>query len=112
MNKTAGARAAFRKIPYPPTHAGHSVADERSRGRRAELVGDDAQFAALAREPRDGAQEVLPLGRIDPGGAHDQERAAGAADFVLAGKLGRAVDGQGPRRIVLAPGRAPEPSNT
>ena len=50
MNEAAGARAKFPQSFHAlRQHAGHHVADQRSGGRRADLVGDDAQLAALAR---------------------------------------------------------------
>src|SRR6185437_14361359 len=54
-------------FPYQQVEAG--IDDQAGVGRRAVLVGDHAQFVALGAEPQHGAQEVVAVCGIDPGGA-------------------------------------------
>lgn len=65
-------------------------------GGGAELVGDDADFLALAHEADHGFDEIVAVGGVDPGGADDEGFfAKDPADGLFAGEFGCAVDVQG-----------------
>ena len=98
----AAARSYHEHAPAPatwrrPSRRSSAIADERVREvagerRAADLVVDDAELVALAREPQHGGDEVAAVGAEQPGGADDRVRAGrGGGDRVLAGELGAAV---------------------
>ena len=104
----SAARSRKRSSP-PATILVTPSAIKRRRGRRADLVADDAQLLALQRQPGDRAHEILALRCIDPAGAEDQKRTAGGTNGIFAGELGLAVDAERARLVVLAPGPVAAP---
>ena len=70
----------------------NSFRQVRDIGRGAALVGDDAQLRPLPRQAHHGAQEILPVGRIEPGGAQDQVPRIDGLNGRLAFELGAAVN--------------------
>src|SRR5262249_12838536 len=66
--------------------------DVVSRGRAADLVGDDLERRLRVRKPQDGAPEVLPMGGEDPAGAQYNVAGERFAHRDLAGELGSAID--------------------
>lgn len=64
----------------------------RNVGRVAALVGHDAQLGAFLRQAHDGAQEILSVRRIEPGGAHDQVPRIRSPDGEFTFEFGAAVD--------------------
>ena len=91
----------------------HSASDARRR--RADLVGDDAHRRRARCISRSMVStKLLPLRRIDPGGAHDSPVPIqrGAATACSPASLVRAIDAQRAGRIVRPYGAPREPSNT
>ncbi len=82
------------------------IGEVRGRGRAAALVGDHAQRARLACGAEHGADEVLAVGRVDPGGAQHDRARVGREHRAFAGELRLAVDAGRAGRVVLHVGRA------
>jgi hypothetical protein len=75
-------------------------------GRRAMLVGDDAQLRPFLAEAQHGLDEVVAMRRADPGGAEGHAARLRQVQQQLAGELGGAVDADRRRRVRLGVGAA------
>jgi len=87
-----------------------AVDDQPGIGRCAVLVGNHAQLVALGSEAQHGAQEIVPVRRVDPRGAEDEmvgtaflQRpfARQLAAAVGAERAGGRVDGVGLRLVAV-----------
>ena len=78
------------------------IRDPRRRRRRADLIGDHAQFVALACQAQHGPQEIRAVRGIHPGCAQDRVARATGADCRLPCKLAGAVHAERRGGIVFA----------
>ena len=53
-------------VPRLSDHVRGRVREVPRPGRRSDLVGDDAELVAFAREPQDRPEEIAPAGGVDP----------------------------------------------
>ena len=74
-------------------------------GGRAYLVEDYTQGVALTAQANHRLDEVVAVGRVEPGGADDDGTAAEAHHVALASQFGRAIDGVGTGCVGLAVGK-------
>ena len=66
----------------------------------ADLIGDDAHLVTFGHQPQHGFDEIIALGRIDPGRADDQRRRVMRGGGLFTGQLGAAIGtGRGWRRV-------------
>ncbi len=73
------------------------------RGGRADLIVDDGEAVALARQAQHGEQKVVAMRAVDPTGAKDKVFAADIFDGLLAGQFAGAVDVEGVGRVGFDP---------
>lgn len=70
-------------------------------GGAACLIVDDAESVLRAREPEDGAHEIVPLRTVDPACTQDEVRATLPLDGLLSRQLAATVGIQGRWRVIL-----------
>ncbi len=90
-------------------HARDGIGEVRGEGRRAVLVGDDADLLPLLREPQHRLDEVRAIRAADPGGADHRAARIGGEHGPLPRFLGRAIDAERAGRIGLGIRAALEP---
>ena len=93
--------------------AGKDAGDDRVRGAgeldggsgAADLIVDDGEAIAFARQAKHGEKKVVAVRAVDPTGAEDEKFAADVFDGLLAGELAGAVDVERIGRVGLDPWR-------